>query len=228
MALVQDRRPREWNAGELASLAASIHRESPWVNRLIMGLRPHICPFERLIAYVPEHADVLDIGCGAGLFLGLLAVTGHRFRGVGFDASAGAIRAANTMSALLKSRGIAAELGFQHRDLRAPWPEGPFDVVSLVDVMHHIPLDERRAVLERCHDALRPGGILIYKDIGDRPRWRATANRLHDLVMAREWVHYTPLRDVKTWAGEFGMEVRHSERIDRLWYGHDSCLLRRP
>jgi 2-polyprenyl-3-methyl-5-hydroxy-6-metoxy-1,4-benzoquinol methylase len=227
MVLIDDRQHRMWHPRELASLASSIYRESSPVSRLLMTLRPYICPFERLIEYVPEEANVLDVGCGAGLFLGLLAATGLKFRGTGFDASAGAIRQACTMGAHLKALGAAAVLEFEHRDVRAPWPEGPFDVVSMIDVMHHVPLDHRRSVLERCYSALRPGGLLIYKDIGDRPRWRATANRLHDLVMAREWVHYTPLCDVEAWTKQMGMEVRLSERINRKWYGHDLCLLRR-
>jgi cyclopropane fatty-acyl-phospholipid synthase-like methyltransferase len=226
MALVEDQH-RFWQPRELAVLAASIYSESPWARKLLMTLRPYICPFDRLIDYIPEGSHVLDVGCGAGLFLGLLAGTGRRFRGVGFDASAGAVREACAMGALLESRGTAAKLKFEHRDVRAGWPEGSFDVVSIIDVMHHVPLDHRRSVIERCHAALAPGGLLIYKDIGHRPRWRATSNRVHDLLMAREWVRYTPLRQVEAWTRELGMEVRHSERINCLWYGHDLCLVRR-
>ena len=225
MALGNDCQHRVWRPGELASLAASIYRESPPVRRLLMTLRPHICPFERLIESVPEGAAVLDVGCGAGLFLGLLAATGRRFRGVGFDASATAIREAAAMAALLKVQGNAGELWFEHRDVRSTWPEGPFDVVSIIDVMHHVPLDHRRALLEQARAALRPGGLLIFKDIGDRPRWRATANLLHDLLMTRELVRYTPLREVEAWGRVLAMEPLASERINRLWYGHDLMLL---
>jgi 2-polyprenyl-3-methyl-5-hydroxy-6-metoxy-1,4-benzoquinol methylase len=186
-----------------------------------MTLRPYISPFDRLIECVPEGSSVLDVGCGAGLFLGLLAATGRRFSGVGFDASAGAIRAARAMAGRVKDLGFEADLRFEHLDVRAPWPRGPFQVVSIIDVMHHVPLPSRRSVLELARAALQPGGLLIYKDIGDRPRWRAFANCLHDLVMTREWVRYTPLCDVKSWASDLGVEPIGVERINRLWYGHD-------
>ena len=191
-----------------------------------MTLRPYICPFERLIECVPDGAAVLDVGCGAGLFLGLLSATGRHFRGVGFDASGSAIREATAMAAQLKKRGGAGELRFECVDVRAAWPEGPFDVVSIIDVMHHVPLGHRQTLLEQARAAIVPGGLLIFKDIGIRPRWRATANRLHDLVLAREWVQYTPLRDVEAWGCSLGLEPLACETMNRLWYGHELMLFR--
>lgn len=227
MVMVDDPKNRAWRPSELSSLSASIYRESPPVPRLLMTLRPFICPFERLIECVPEEATVLDVGCGAGLFLGLLAAAGRQFRGVGFDASSGAIRAACAMADRLRVLGYKADLRFEQIDVRSPWPEGRFDVVSMIDVMHHVALASRHSVLQLARAALRPGGLLIYKDIAENPRWRATANRLHDLLTTREWVRYTPLGDVKDWAQHLDMELRVSESIDRWWYRHDLCVFRR-
>jgi hypothetical protein len=70
------------------------------------------------------------------------------------------------------------------------------------------------------------GGVLIYKDVGGRPYWRAKANRRHDLVMARERVRYTPLPEVKAWTAELGMNLLTSERVNTLWYAHDLCVFR--
>ena len=212
---------RKWRASELSLLARSIYREAPSLPRLLMTLRPYICPFDRLIALVPQGSSVLDVGCGAGLFLGLLAATEHRFRGVGFDSSAVSIAAANAMARRVKSLGHETELRFLQLDAGAPWPEGPFDVVSIIDVLHHIPLPHRQFVLVSARAVLRPGGLLIYKDIGTRPRWRATANRIHDLLIAHEWVKYTSLSHVESWARQLGFAMRNSQRINQAWYGHD-------
>jgi SAM-dependent methyltransferase len=191
-----------------------------------MMLRPYISPFDRLIQYVPEDSRVLDVGCGAGLFLGLLAATGRRLHGVGFDSSASAILAADSMGRQTTALGSEAVLNFVHLDVRSPWPVGPFNIVSIIDVMHHIPASDRRSVIQRACAALRPGGLLLYKDIGARPRWRAAANRIHDLLMTREWIGYTPLSEVESWAREEGLKRLETERINRLWYGHDLMLCR--
>ncbi len=43
-------------------------------------------------------------------------------------------------------------------------PERIFDLVLLVDVLHHIPRDHRRSVLAASADHVRPGGHLVVKD----------------------------------------------------------------
>jgi SAM-dependent methyltransferase len=227
MSSVETYAGRTWRPDELASLASSIYQGVSPVRRRIMSWRPYICPFDRLVEYVPEVCSILDLGCGAGLFLGLLAATGRRIRGVGFDTSTGAIDAARHMAIRVRSLGFEADLRFEHLDLRAPWSEGAFDVVSMIDVMHHVPLAHRRSALERASAAVRAGGLLLYKDIGDRPQWRATANRVHDLLMSHEWVRYTPCSEVETWAASGGLELLVSERINYLWYGHDLRLFRK-
>jgi 2-polyprenyl-3-methyl-5-hydroxy-6-metoxy-1,4-benzoquinol methylase len=228
MALSGEQCDRRWRPAELSSLASTLYRDGPFVRRLLMSLRPLICPFDELMGRVPGGSSVLDVGCGSGLFLGLLAASGLRFRGVGFDASRRAIQAARTMADRLGEQGREADLRFECLDARSPWPEGPFDVVSIIDVMHHVPPAERGAVLERACQATAPGGLLIYKDIAPRPRWRALANQLHDLVVAREWVRYTPLGDVARWGRRAGLELRDSRRIDRLWYGHELAIFGHP
>ncbi len=227
MDLVTGEQEREWHRRELASLAWSMYRGTTAVRRLHMLLRPFNCPFERLMDFVPEESSILDVGCGAGAFLGLLAATGRRIHGVGFDKSAVAIHDAHAMADCIKARGCVANLRFDRIDVESAWPEGPFDVVSMIDVIHHVPVHARRAVFEMAHASLRPGGQMIYKDIADRPRWRAEANRLHDLLMSREWITYTPLRDIQIWAEQTQMKVQPSERINRLWYANDLLVLKR-
>ena len=53
-------------------------------------------------------------------------------------------------------------------------------------------------------------------------------NRLHDLVMPRQWVHH-PVPDALNAAlGRAGLMVARHERIDRWWYGHVLYVARRP
>src|SRR6187455_1904363 len=55
--------------------ARDLYRETPAPGCWIQALRPHICPFDRLIDYVPNGICIIDVGCGSGLLLGLLAAT---------------------------------------------------------------------------------------------------------------------------------------------------------
>ena len=103
-----------------------------------------------------------------------------------------------------------------------------FDVISMVDVIHHVPPSQQERLISSLMELLKPGGLFLYKDIAARPYWRACANRLHDLLMARQWIHYFPTSDVRRIALEHGMEVRMETYIARLWYGHDVLLVEKP
>ena len=188
-------------------------------------LRPRIMPVDQLIEAVPHRARVLDIGCGAGLFLGLLAASGRTLDGVGFDTSANAIAIAKRMQTRLPSEH---RISFERLSVDDPWPEGTFDAVSLIDVMHHIPPKAQIGVLEMAVTKLRPGGRLIYKDMADRPFWMASANRLHDLVIAREWINYLPISTVRKILVESGFLVVNEHRSSRLWYMHEMLVMEAP
>jgi protein-L-isoaspartate O-methyltransferase len=60
-------------ADELALLAQQLYVGGPYLMRKMMHYRIRICPFECLVPHIPPRASVLDVGCGAGLFLALLA-----------------------------------------------------------------------------------------------------------------------------------------------------------
>ena len=209
----------------LSRMAARLYPEGPLLFRTLQRYRPFICPFEKLIVEVPECAKILDIGCGGGLLLGLLAAAGLRPDGTGFDVSRPAIALAQRMAAASDLAG--ARLDFRRLDADAPWPGGDFDVVSMIDVIHHVRPSEQEKAIRRACGKVRPGGLFLYKDMVERPLWRAVANRLHDLVLARQWIHYVPVRDVEHWAANEGLVVERSELINRWWYGHELRVFRR-
>jgi 2-polyprenyl-3-methyl-5-hydroxy-6-metoxy-1,4-benzoquinol methylase len=193
--------------------------------RAMQHYRPYISPFGLLVHAVPPGSRVLDIGCGGGLFLGLLAQGGRILRGRGIDTSASAIAIAQVMRAGLPA---GADVQFEARSASLPLPDEGYDVVTLLDVMHHIPRALQRTVLEQALARVEPGGQLIYKDMVHRPRWRALANGLHDLVIARQWIHYLPMDQAVAWAQAQGFEVLQLQRVDMLWYGHEMAVFRRP
>jgi 2-polyprenyl-3-methyl-5-hydroxy-6-metoxy-1,4-benzoquinol methylase len=210
---------------ELASIAQQIYTKGPFLTRILQHWRPYICPFDLVMAEVPAGSFVLDIGCGGGLLLGVLARTRRISGGVGFDFSADAIRVA---AAMTEELGDPCGLKFFHLSALDEWPEGNFKVITMIDVMHHVPVDSQRDVFRRASVRLQPGARLVYKDIAPRPLWRAWANTVHDLVMARQWVNYVSMADIIKWAEKDGLVLDRAYQVNRLWYGHHFAVFTRP
>lgn len=186
--------------------------------------RPRICPFPALLAQIPPRARVLDAGCGAGWLLLLAAARGDGVTGVGFDADGARIAMATRAAA---RAGLAA-VRFEQRAAGDAWPDGPWDVVAMVDLLHHVPVPDRASVIAAAAARVAPGGILLYKDMCRRPRWRAAMNWLHDRVVSGESITHADVAEVEAWAAAAGLERRHAERLDMWWYGHELRVFARP
>jgi len=187
-------------------------------------LRPFICPFDVLIECVPPGSRLLDIGCGAGLFIGLLALQGRIQSAMGVDPSSMAIRSARSMQL---PEALKARIEFRQGGASEVGESGGFDVVSMIDLFHHLGPSERVTALENACRALEPGGFLLYKDMAARPRWRAAANTIHDLLLARQWVNHVPVEEVVAMAGRHGLSPHDRGRINLLWYAHEYVVFRK-
>ena len=224
-APVTDRFRAADDGASLSRRARQLYGDASGFAVALQKLRPFICPFGRLIEQVPPGSMVLDVGCGAGLFLGLLAADHRIVRGVGFDSSTTAIALANRMRANVP-REVSLE--FVVANAIDSWPaEEHFDVVSLVDVMHHIPRALQSRVLSYAIDRVRPGGLLLYKDMALHPRWRAWCNQAHDLLLARQWIHHVPIGQVERQAAAAGLHVAARGSATRLWYAHEWRVFQR-
>ncbi|HEU0103809.1 MAG TPA: class I SAM-dependent methyltransferase [Mycobacteriales bacterium] len=92
---------------------------------------------------------VLDVGCGAGALAARLALRVRRVEAV--DRSPAMVdraRAATGPRVTVRRADVLSD----------PLPEGAYDAVVCLSVLHHLPLDE---ALPRLAAALRPGGRLV-------------------------------------------------------------------
>jgi cyclopropane fatty-acyl-phospholipid synthase-like methyltransferase len=117
-------------------------------------------------------AQVLDIGCGTGHAVNLMAKAYPRSRFVGYDIAADAIERA-------ERECIAMQLPnarFSVRDVAQLPATPPFDVITAFDAIHDQVHPD--AVLRRIHDALRSDGVFIMVDFKFSSRLeRNLANR---------------------------------------------------
>jgi 2-polyprenyl-3-methyl-5-hydroxy-6-metoxy-1,4-benzoquinol methylase len=208
---------------EILKVVRELYADGPVFLRSVQYWRPYICPYEELIELVPRGVSILDVGCGGGLFLGVSAALGRISQGLGFDASQQAIALAQSMARRLSGQ---TNVRFLRLNVSDPWPNETYDVVSLIDVMHHVNPKNQLSLLDLAATHVGAGGQLLYKDMAARPYWRAVANRVHDLVIARQWIHHLPIEDVIRHVEKKGLELEERRSVDILWYRHEIAVFR--
>ncbi len=213
---------------DIGQLARHLYPDGPRLTRFIQHHRHRICPVDLVAAQIPPNAAVLDIGCGGGLLIARLAA-GARIRSAhGIDASAPAISLAQAMVPRLRELAPGPEIRFEHRPVQQGLPDDRYDAVCLIDVMHHVPPAHQERAFRDAAARVRPGGRLVYKDMADTRFPHAHMNRLHDLVMARQWIRYLPVEHAEGWAGDEGLRPAHAEDVTMLWYAHELRVFERP
>ena len=136
------------------------------------GRAPRALQMRRLLAHLRPYAPagtLLDVGAASGILVEAALHLGYDARGV---------EPCRAFQALAAHRGLPVHLGtLPHADLT-----GPFDVVTLVDVIEHV--EDPVGLLHSAVQILRAGavGILVTPDV-QSPVAR---------VMGRRWWHYRP------------------------------------
>jgi SAM-dependent methyltransferase len=103
-----------------------------------------------------ENERVADVGCGPGFIVGELPKT---LTYVGFDTDQRYIDYATKRFA-----GPNITFFCESYDQNSAAREGPFDVVMLNGLLHHLPDDEALETIRTIHGSLRPGGRLFTLD----------------------------------------------------------------
>jgi 2-polyprenyl-6-hydroxyphenyl methylase/3-demethylubiquinone-9 3-methyltransferase len=103
--------------------------------------------------FAPRGGRALDVGCGTGFLLERLAERG--FAGIGVDLSPESVAIAQRRLAEI---GVADRLRAEVGSAYEP-PDGPFDLVTLTDVLEH--LEDPRACLRAVRERMTPGGLLV-------------------------------------------------------------------
>ncbi|MBF0142462.1 MAG: class I SAM-dependent methyltransferase [Magnetococcales bacterium] len=164
------------------------------------GKRSLVAAF--LSRYAPQvrgrRLRLLDIGCGTGKVLELLAESGEA---LGCDFSAESILFCRARGFRRLARASAERLPFRRESV---------DVVCLLDVLYHQGISDDRAVLRQVYDLLAPGGVLILTDSAFQFLYGPHDRAVH----ARQRYGRTELREKLEGAGF---------RVERL--GFFNCIL---
>ncbi len=107
------------------------------------------------LALVREHQPVLDVGCGRGEFLALMAAEGIEAAGVDIDAG---------MVERCRALGLQAMLA-QANDYLEGVEDGTLGSVFSAQVIEHLPHEELQRMFALALRKLRPGGLFVAETV---------------------------------------------------------------
>ncbi|HET7875456.1 MAG TPA: class I SAM-dependent methyltransferase [Methylomirabilota bacterium] len=167
--------------------------------------------------YLPERGRVLDLGCGFGLFSLYFASVRPGLAIEGLDLNARRIAIARRAAARLGLGNVRYEVG-DVRDFRGG---AAYDAAYMLDIVHHIPEETVRPLLEQVAKTLPAGGRLVIKDVDREPAYKRWFTHALDKIM-------DPGAPVRYWGGgelgalleEVGFRVYRHLMVDLLPYPH--------
>jgi uncharacterized protein (DUF2062 family)/trans-aconitate methyltransferase len=188
----------------------------------VRGKLDHDPVYLDLLAHgrLPPRGAILDLGCGRGILLALLATARRLHAGGAWDGTlaapgewtlVGVERDARAAAQAARALGPAAQI--EVRDLAAYAPP-PAAAVLLLDVLHYLPAAEQEALLARIARALEPGGILLIREGDTAPRWRYALTRVAERAVAlvrrdfRQRFHFRASADWSALLRAQGLTVR--------------------
>jgi SAM-dependent methyltransferase len=152
----------------------------------------HHLKFQRVASELEGYAQVLDVGCGPGTLAGNFGA-GHDWAGT--DLSTRQIEYAQ------RTYGATGARFYRRTPATVPADEGPFDAVTMVELIEHLAPAEADETIAQALERLRPGGKLVITTPNFRSVWpllEAGVNRFGDVSYGFQHINrYNPGRLVR-------------------------------
>jgi cyclopropane fatty-acyl-phospholipid synthase-like methyltransferase len=175
--------------------------------------------------YLPLSGDVLDLGCGFGLFSLYYAQVrpGLRLHGVDLDARrVGIAREAARRLGLANVEYVVGDA----RDFRA---RRGYAGAYMLDIVHHVEPEAVRPLLAELRTSLAPGGCLVVKDVDTRPAYKRWFTHALDLLVSPgSPPHYWAAETLQAALEDAGFQVVRHAMVDFLPYPHVLYVCRNP
>ena len=192
----------------------SLYRGGPLAVRAHVRARWATSPLRAVAAQLPPGGRLLEVGCRHGLFSLHAALSSPGRSVLGIDVDRGKVEHAEAAAARARHRGVDCRIGLAPA---GAVPEGPWDAVAVIDVLHPLGADAQRRLVADCAGRLEPGGVLAVKEMALTPPWKLRLLRARETPAGRvlcvtsrggALTFVGPAR-VGEWMAAEGLEVSH-------------------
>jgi uncharacterized protein (DUF2062 family)/SAM-dependent methyltransferase len=191
--------------------------------RYYAGWKVRLDPvYPQVVPKLTGRREVVDLGAGMGLlaFFLRLASPQTKVRCVEWDAEK-----ASVARLLLGAQTEVATADARTAELGRP------DGIVLMDVLHYVPVEEQRPWLERCVQALEPGGVLLVRELD--PEANGTSARIEQRAVKSGWnkgggVFPWPLSQMQAHLEGLGLKVSREPAGKGLFRANALLVAQKP
>lgn len=212
-----------------AKRTLALWRGLPRSARIHTNIRWWTAPFEALEVQIPRSGNILEVGCGHGVFTTFLAVSSPDRSVVGIDIDGEKIALAK--QSVLGLRNGEANLSFEHRASGdVPLIDGGWDAIVFADVLYLLPVEARTALLAECVEALSPDGLLVVKEVDTSPKFKAQVAQFQEFLATKvlritdgDVLNFPSAVELKALMTSDGLET-YVLRLDKGYF-HPHCVV---
>jgi 2-polyprenyl-3-methyl-5-hydroxy-6-metoxy-1,4-benzoquinol methylase len=195
---------------------------SGFIDQLKVHYRPLISPFDELINSLSNSESIFDIGCGSGQLALLIAEFTKAKRIGGIEINETLVANADELLNEYRNR---IDINFQIYDGKIiPNIIGDYDVILLIDVLHHVPKEFQIKFLQEIFNKMNMGSHLIIKDINANSPF-VFFNKLHDLIFSQEIGNEVKLKSLAFEVNKIGFKILQSSKKQLYVYPHYTLIL---
>jgi 2-polyprenyl-3-methyl-5-hydroxy-6-metoxy-1,4-benzoquinol methylase len=135
-------------------------------------IRKLTCNFSEIEKYVPKNGNILDVGCGHGIFSKLLIDRSPKRNILSIDPSPKKIALAKSNYAYVKN--------LKYENTYIEKVKDRFDVIVVIDVIYLFPPKDKSKFLKVVKKHLKPNGFLVLVINGTDSAW------IHKILIIQE------------------------------------------
>lgn len=162
----------------MKKLISNYYQSSDFMTRMYIKIKLKICPLLCLEQFFPKEGQVVDLGCGNGLFPLILKLGSDKRHIIGIDLDEGKINLAKKI--FLNESHMTFYKG---NIIKSDYPQG--NAFSLIDVLYLIPYQFHEIILKKIVSSLKPGGVLVLKEMDTKPKWKYLWNYFQETLAVK-------------------------------------------
>ncbi|MBI5328397.1 MAG: class I SAM-dependent methyltransferase [Deltaproteobacteria bacterium] len=156
-------------------------KKSNFFKLLYYIIRSRTAPFEKVLKYIPDNANILDIGCGYGILIDLINAKKDNCKIIGIDIDHKRIK--ELQKAYPHNNFIAGDALAEAKKLLVG--KRTFDCIIIFDVIYLFKHEKQKELIRIASELLKPSGIFLIKEIDTEAGLRFLFSYLQELFSVK-------------------------------------------